>query len=114
MERKPFAILLVLIAFGCATGTPDAMSQESLANNIEQIVGNAKILPNVVEFHYEGVAIASGEAQNSDARMLAVTGERGPARFNEMLCKRLIHPRPIRSRLQHFSTSGHREIRGYK
>ncbi len=59
MQRKPLALSLVLVAFGCATGTPEAMSQESLAKLIEEIVATAQISGNVVEFRSEGVAITS-------------------------------------------------------
>ncbi len=72
MQRRSFAILLVLTAFGCATGTPAAMSQESLATDIEQIVGNARISSNVVEFRYEGVAIACVSDATHD-RMRLIT-----------------------------------------
>ena len=72
MQRMPFVLSLFLIAVGCAAGTPDAMSQESLAINIKQIVGNAKVSPNVVEFHYEGVAIASvSDATHDRMRLIA-------------------------------------------
>ena len=55
-----FAVTLstTIMLFGCTTNTPDVMSQQSLANHIEEIAEVASISPNVVEFRYEGVSIA--------------------------------------------------------
>ena len=72
MQRNPFALLFVLMTFGCATVIPDAMSQESLANHIEAIVGNAEISPNVVSFQYEGVSMACiSDATHDRMRLVA-------------------------------------------
>jgi hypothetical protein len=60
------------MAFGCTTATPEAMSQRSLAKHIEQIVGSAKISPNVVEFQYQGVAITCvSDATHDRMRLIA-------------------------------------------
>lgn len=72
MQRKPLALSLVLIAFGCATATPEAMSQELLAKYIEELAGGAEISANVVQFQYEGVAIASVSDATHD-RMRLIT-----------------------------------------
>jgi hypothetical protein len=53
-----FAIPFVLIVLGCATATPDGMSQELLAKHIEDIAGSAAVSPNVVEFQYDDIKIA--------------------------------------------------------
>ena len=58
MPDSRFAIPLVLIVLGCATATPEGMSQESLAQHIEDIAGRAAVSPNVVEFEYDDIRIA--------------------------------------------------------
>ncbi len=72
MQPRPFALSLVFVAFACATAPPEAMSQQSLATYIEQMVGDVEISPNVVEFQYEGVAIASVSDATHD-RMRLIT-----------------------------------------
>lgn len=58
MKRFVAAQLIIGLLFGCATTTPEPMTQESLANQIMEIAGDAKISRNVVEFEYEGIGIA--------------------------------------------------------
>jgi hypothetical protein len=57
---------------GCATSASDPMSQESLAFYIEEIAGSAEISPNVVEFEYRGVSIASvSDTTHNRMRLIA-------------------------------------------
>ncbi len=58
MKRLFVALSIVGLFAGCATTTPEPMTQESLANQIMEIVGDATISQNVVEFQFEGVGIA--------------------------------------------------------
>ena len=58
MHRPALAFMLPFLAIGCATPVSAPMSQESLALYIEEIAGNAKISPNVLEFEYRGIWIA--------------------------------------------------------
>lgn len=76
MQRKPLGLSLVLAAFGCATASPEVMTQQSLASHIERFVGSAEVSPNVVEFQYEGVAMASvSDAAHDRMRLIApITG----------------------------------------
>lgn len=57
MPDLRFVIPIVLGALGCATVAPVEMSQESLAQNIEDIAGSAAVSPNVVEFGYADIRI---------------------------------------------------------
>ncbi len=59
MHRSTLVFLLLFITIGCATPASHSMSQESLAIYIEEIAGSAEISPNVVEFDYRGISIAS-------------------------------------------------------
>ena len=72
MWRKFVLFSLVSTLIGCATSTPEVMSQESLAKHIEQIVGNAKVSPNVVEFQYNGVSIVCiSDAKHDRMRLIS-------------------------------------------
>ena len=67
------SLALVLSVVSCLTSISGPMSQVSLAKNIEEIAGETKISPNVVEFEFDGVAIACvSDATHLGAYRLAV------------------------------------------
>ncbi len=77
MQRMVLALALLVMAVSCATSVPDPMSQESLAKHIEEIAGSAKTSPNVVEFQYNGVAIARvSDATHDRMRLIAPIAKR--------------------------------------
>jgi hypothetical protein len=58
VKRFFVAHSIIALLFGCASATPELMTQESLASHIEEIASGAAISQNLVEFRYEGVGIA--------------------------------------------------------
>jgi hypothetical protein len=76
MPDLRFAIPFALIVLGCATATPDGMSQESLAKHIEDIAGSATVSQNVVEFQYDGIRIACvSDAAHDRMRLISPIAE---------------------------------------
>ncbi len=66
------SLALVLSVVSCLTSVSGPMSQVSLAKNIEEIAGETKISPNVVEFEFDGVAIACvSDATHDRMRLIA-------------------------------------------
>jgi hypothetical protein len=49
--------LLMFTTLGCATSGVEPLSQDALAEMIQEITGNAVVSPDVVEFKHEGVTI---------------------------------------------------------
>ncbi len=77
MQRTVLALALLVTAVNCATSVPDPMSQESLAKHIEEIAGSAKTSPNVVEFQYNGIAVACvSDATHDRMRLIAPIAKR--------------------------------------
>ena len=70
MKRLATTLSSVFMIFGCATNTPEVMSQNSLAMHIQEIAGGAEVSQNVVEFRYEGVGIACVSDENHDRMRL--------------------------------------------
>ncbi len=77
MQRTALTPVLLVIAISCATSVPEPMSQESLAKHIEEIAGSAKTSPNVVEFQYNGIAVACvSDATHDRMRLIAPIAKR--------------------------------------
>ena len=76
MDRTVLAFALLSGVVSCAT-VPDPMSQESLARYIEEIAGSTQTSQNVVEFKYNGVAIACvSDATHDRMRLIAAIAKR--------------------------------------
>ena len=77
MDRTVLAFALLSGMVSCATTVPDPMSQESLARYIEEIAGSTQTSQNVVEFKYNGVAIACvSDATHDRMRLIAAIAKR--------------------------------------
>lgn len=77
MTRLLLAAWLLVAAVGCATSAPGPMSQELLATHIEEIAGDTAVSGNLVEFRYDGVAMACvSDASHDRMRLIAPIARR--------------------------------------